>query len=244
MDSTHPGTSAAMAYINKNFNLDSCGQLTKTFINSVLAGNSRQVASQAAADVYKKNYVAGVPISPACQAAEVAWKAAVAGDQDPVLPAALAYMKASPSDSPCYVSATEYIQATLTGASQTEANLAAVKGFYAQISNLSKQGRTSVDESCVAAAQAYTRSSEIPSLPTAAAMTAFIQRALELGTTGYDPVCAEAGEAYINAFLGGASEEEATEAAAIAFVSAVDVSPNFQMDSHCGKAAQAFMAYF
>ena len=75
-------------------------------------------------------------------------------------------------------------------------------------------------------------------------MMAFIQRALETGSTGYDPVCAAAGETYIDAFVGGASEEEATQAAATAFVSAVDVSPDFQMDSHCGKAAQAFMANF
>ena len=109
-DSTHPGTAAALAYISKNFNLDSCGQQTKAFIDSVLAGNSRQVASEAAAAVYQQNYAAGVTTSPACQAAEIAWKNAVARGQDPVLPAALAYMKASPSDSPCYVSATEYIK--------------------------------------------------------------------------------------------------------------------------------------
>ena len=109
-DSTHPGTAAALAYISKNFNLDSCGQQTKAFIDSVLAGNSRKVASEAAAAVYQQNYAAGVTTSPACQAAEVAWKNAVARGQDPVLPAALAYMEASPSDSPCYVSAKEYIQ--------------------------------------------------------------------------------------------------------------------------------------
>ena len=75
-------------------------------------------------------------------------------------------------------------------------------------------------------------------------MMGFIQRALVTGTTGYDPVCAAAGEAYIRAFLAGASEEEAIEAAAKAFLSAGDVSPNFQMVSHCGKAAQAFIANF
>ena len=75
-------------------------------------------------------------------------------------------------------------------------------------------------------------------------MNAFIQTALQTGTAGYDPVCAAAGEAYIGAFVGGASEEEAVEAAGTAFVSAVDITPGFKMDSHCGRAAQAFMADF
>ena len=110
VDSTHPGTAAALAYINKNTNLDSCGQQTKAYMDSIKAGNSREVAAQVASVVYQQNYAAGVSLSPACLAAEVAWKNAVAVGQDPVLPAALAYMEASPSDSPCYVSGKEYIQ--------------------------------------------------------------------------------------------------------------------------------------
>ena len=113
-DSTHPGTAAALAYISKNLKLDSCGQQTKVYMNSIKAGNTRELASKAAAAVYQQNYAAGVPASPACLAAEVAWKTAVAGGQDPVLPASLAYMEASPSDSPCYVSAKEYIQVFAT----------------------------------------------------------------------------------------------------------------------------------
>ena len=114
VDSSHPGTAAALSYISKNFNLDSCGKNAKAYLDSIQAGNSREVASQAAAAVYQQNYAAGVPASPACLAAEVAWKRAVAGGQDPVLPASLAYMEASPSDSPCYVSAKEYIQVFAT----------------------------------------------------------------------------------------------------------------------------------
>ena len=110
MDSSHPGTAAALSYISKNFNLDSCGKNAKAYLDAIQAGNSRQVASLAAEAVYRQNYAVGVPASPACLAAEVAWKKAVAGGQDPVLPASLAYMEASPSESPCYVSAKEYIQ--------------------------------------------------------------------------------------------------------------------------------------
>merc|ERR1719204_1049201 len=137
-------------------------------------------------------------------------------------------MEASPSDSPCYVSAKEYIQATLAGGSQTEASLAAFKSFLGQVSNLAGRGVTTVDGACLEAAQAYTASSAIPSSATAAAMKAFIQTALQTGAAGYDPVCAAAGEAYIGAFVGGASEKEAAEAAGTAFVSAVDITPGFK----------------
>merc|ERR1711988_1378222 len=214
-DSTHPGT-AALAYINKNFNLDSCGQQSKAYIDSIMAGNSR----------------------------EVACKNAVARGQDPVLPASLAYMEASPSDSPCYVSGKEYIQASLSGSTPTEANLAATKAFASQISNLAKQGVTDIDLTCLESTKAWAASSDILSSANAAAMMAFIQEALQTGTTGYDPVCAAALDAYIESYLGGASEEKANEAAGKAFVSAVDANPSFKMDSHCGKAAQAFMANF
>ena len=91
VDSTHPGTAAALAYINKNLNLDSCGQQTKAYIDSILAGNPREIAAQVATAVYQQNYVAGVPLSPACLAAEVAWKNAVAVGQDPVLPSFVMY---------------------------------------------------------------------------------------------------------------------------------------------------------
>ena len=103
---------------------------------------------------------------------------------------------------------------------------------------------TEVDLTCLDSTQAWAASSEVPSSATAAAMTAYIQTALQTDSTGYDPVCGAALDAYIEAYLGGASEEKASEAAGKAFVSAVDVTPDFQMDSHCGKAAQAFMANF
>ena len=97
---------------------------------------------------------------------------------------------------------------------------------------------TKVDLTCLDSTQAWAASSEVPTSASAAAMTAYIQRAMQTDTTGYDPVCGAALDAYIEAYLGGASEEKATEAAGKAFVSAVDVTPDFKMDSHCGKAAQ------
>merc|ERR1712117_680515 len=64
------------------------------------------------------------------------WKAAVASGADPVLQSALAFMDASPSESPCYVSAKDYVQAIVGGAQHVDAGLVAAKSFAAQIVNI------------------------------------------------------------------------------------------------------------
>ena len=90
VDTNSPSAKAALSYLAENLNLDSCGQQTKAYIDSILAGNPRGIAAQVATAVYQQNNVAGVPLSPACLAAEVAWKDAVTFGRDPVLPSALA----------------------------------------------------------------------------------------------------------------------------------------------------------
>ena len=243
LDTNSPSAKAALSYLTENVNLDSCGQQTKAYIDSILAGNPREIAAQVATAVYQQNHVAGVPLSPACLAAEVAWKNAVAVGQDPVLPSALAFMEASPSESPCYVSAKDYIQAIVGGSSHTEANRAAVRSFTEQITKLAGEGKSTIDAACLRSAQAYTASSGVPSSPNAVAMRTFIQNSVETGNS-YDPVCAAASEAYIEAFINGATEAEATEAAATAFISALDENPEFEMSSPCGQAAQSYIDKF
>ena len=109
-DINSPTTKAALAYLSESLQLDSCGQMTEAFMSSIQAGSSRQAAGEAAAAVYQRNQRTGGPLSPACASAEVAWRKAVAGGQDPVFPAALAYVEASTSDSPCLASAKDYLK--------------------------------------------------------------------------------------------------------------------------------------
>ena len=75
-------------------------------------------------------------------------------------------------------------------------------------------------------------------------MLAFITEAEQKNHSGLDPVCTATGEAYFNAFLDGATEGVATKAAAIAFIETVGTNPTFQMNSACGKAAEAYIAQF
>lgn len=140
-DFQSPSAQAALSYLQENVALDTCGEQTKAYIDIVINGGSRQEAAAIATQVYQRNHLARAALSPACLAAEVAWKNAVAAGRDPVLDSALAFMDASPSESPCYVSARDYVSAIVAGTEHTEANLQAAKSFANQIVNLAKQVR-------------------------------------------------------------------------------------------------------
>ena len=59
-----------------------------------------------------------------------------------------------------------------------------------------------------------------------------------------DPVCAAAAEAYFDGFATGAGEAAASEAAAVAYIDALEANPSFDEKSPCGRAAQAYIAAF
>lgn len=324
---------AALSLLTTDRQLDSCGQLMEAYMSSLLAGNQHEVAIEAAAGVYEENYNAGglaSRLSIPCSAAEVAWKAAVAEGEDPLLPAALAYLQSSPpSHSPCDAAAREYFQAVATGATNIDAFLAAIKSFAGQIKKLADYGLPTIDSACLSTAQDYLATNQVSSSPLTSAMEAFVEKAVEIDVgydpvcyaaadkfiesyisgkredislqiaakeflslyfanptvanrspcaaaakayaeaaangpnstinkamlafikeaeeknhSGLDPVCTATGEAYFNAFLSGATEGAATKAAAIAFIEAVGSNPTFQMNSPCGKAAEAYIAEF
>jgi len=59
-----------------------------------------------------------------------------------------------------------------------------------------------------------------------------------------DPVCTASAEAYLDSFLAGADDATAREAAAVAYIAAVEANPNFDPKSPCGRAADAYIATF
>ena len=75
-------------------------------------------------------------------------------------------------------------------------------------------------------------------------MFAFIDEAILSSDDGLDPVCGASAEAYFDAFEAGKGEAAANEAAAVAYVEAVDANPNFNPQSPCGRAAEAYIATF
>ena len=228
-----PSAKAALAFLN-TLPLDTCGKQSKVFIEDILSGGNSQSATAKATAVYMEDYKDGSGPAPnsACLAAEVAWKTAHANGQDPVLNSALAFMKAYKSESPCAVSAFDYVQAIVNGKPHSEANVAAMKSFIAQIKSLAAQGKSTVDPVCAKSALAYADSTGI-STPNSEAMRAFIAKALETGNS-LDPVCLAAAEDVI----GGKSNY----AAAKTFVKLYKNSPTPAGDSPCAAATKAYSA--
>merc|ERR1711913_58213 len=137
-------------------------------------------------------------------------------------------------DPVCYAAADKFIESYISGKREDISLQIAAKEFLSlYFANPTVANRSP----CAAAANG-------PNSTINKAMLAFIKEAEEKNHSGLDPVCTATGEAYFNAFLSGATEGAATKAAAIAFIEAVGSNPTFQMNSPCGKAAEAYIAEF
>ena len=239
VDAESPSSKAALSFVQKALDLDSCGAPAKAYIESIVAGDSPATASAAASAVYRKNYFAGTRAAAGspCAASEIAFRKAAATGEDPVLAAALAYMNSYKSDSPCFAAARSYVEATVEG---SDANIAAAKSFAGQLQTLAVQGKPTIDSECAASAQAFASSSSDLSSPRAAAMQAFITKALETGN-GYDPVCNSAAEKFIENYQSGKEELVSTFAAARDFLRGYKNAPLSASKSPCAAATKAYI---
>ena len=230
--SNSPSAKSALAYF-QSLPLDTCGNQAKAFIEDVLRGASPAAATAKATSIYQQDYFTGAGPAPGspCQLAEIAWKQATASGQDPVLNSALAFMKAYKSESPCAVSAFDYVNAIVKGATHANANILAMKSFIQQIKSLAAQGKSTVDPTCAQAARNYAASSGV-STPNVAAMQAFISKALETGNS-LDPVCLASAE---DIFNGGSSLTSAK-----AFINLYKTSPTPAAQSPCAAATKAYV---
>merc|ERR1712227_1160334 len=144
-DVNSPTTQAVLSYLSEGSGLDDCGAITKAYVNIIASGGSRRDAAAIAKQVCQQQNLGRQALSPACQAAETAWRAADASGRDQVLDAALAYINADPSDSPCKASARTYISAITGGATNQDAGLRAAESFASKISALASQGKSTID---------------------------------------------------------------------------------------------------
>merc|ERR1711925_28721 len=81
-----------------------------------------------------------------------------------------------------------------------------------------------------------------PSSPNAAAMQAFISKALETGT-GFDRVCYRSAESFFESFEAGKPELESTFAAAREFLAGYRSSPTPASRSPCAASGKALLAF-
>ena len=75
-------------------------------------------------------------------------------------------------------------------------------------------------------------------------MIAYIAEAIKSGQRRIDPVCAAAAESYFDAYIERRSEAAANEAAAVAYLEAIDANPDFDQTSACARSAEAYIAAF
>jgi len=241
LDIESPSARAALAYLKSNLVEDNlCAEVAQTYISTIISGGSPAEANAIAAGVYVRNYKAGVRSAPGspCEAADIAFRKAVADGDDPVMSSALAFMNTYKSESPCFASARDYVKAIANGETHIHANFKAVESFTNQIQKLASQGKSTIDPTCAEAALSYASSSQLPSSPSAAAMKAFISKSLETGM-GYDPTCNKAAEAFFHGFHTG-RELAATFEAAKEFISYYLTNPISASRSPCAAAAKAY----
>merc|ERR1712198_483752 len=186
----------------------------------------------------------GLPAGGPCEKADMAWRQAVVNGKDPVLESALAFINNWPGvieGNPCAVSGVEYVKAIVDDL--LTANLKAARSFFVEY----QKGKSGVpaDSACTAATLAYAQKiQKNPSGPNAAGMIAYVTEAIKNGERKLDPVCGVATLAYWDAYIEKKSEAAANEAAAVAYLEALDKNPDFDRSSACGKAADAYIREF
>merc|ERR1711872_771247 len=99
------------------------------------------------------------------------------------------------------------------------------------------------DSPCASATLAFAEATKSgPSGAANAAMIVYINEAIKQKDNVFDPVCGAATVAYWDNFIEKKDESAASEAAAVAYLDALESNPDFDESSARGKAAKAYMA--
>ena len=145
-------------------------------------------------------------------------------------------------DPVCLSSLEGFFASYAAGDDLLTANLKAAKSFFTEC----KRGSSiPADSACAAATLAYAKNiPNKPSGPNASGMIAYIAEAIKSGQRRIDPACAAAAESYFDAYIEQKSEAAANEAAAVAYLDAIDANPDYDLTSACAKSAEAYIAAF
>merc|ERR1711936_959303 len=205
-----PAAASGLAYMRNYFDKnDLCGQAGLAYMETILSGRSGAQAQANAEAAYKAAWARGARILPgsACAASEVAFKEAYAsGNADATLESARAFVDNWPGlkeGNPCAVSGKAYMDAILAGNSVDSAGLISGKAFIVAFGDAARSGKQINDPACAAAAKTFIDASNTPDSASAESAKAFIDATLTTSSSGYDPVCAAAAIAYMDAFASG-----------------------------------------
>jgi hypothetical protein len=246
-DSSSPNLAAAIAYMKAVNSKDICGKSTLAYLEKIASGGTVDEANADATAQYIIDYNNSLRVESgsACDASDIAWRAAEAEGKDPVVASAVAFMENWPGmkeGNPCAVSGIDYVNAIIQGSSHLEANRLAAKSFAEAIKKLAAEGKELRDPACAAATKAFFNAvPEKPSPPNAAAMIAFLDKAFDSFSFEYDPVCWKSTEAFFDSYASGADELKSNLHAAEVFLEEFAKSGfSIPADSPCAAATRAY----
>jgi len=244
-----PVLAAAQAFMQSYKSDSPCFVAAKDYMQTVGKGFSSSNAYLSAAKSFGRQIQTlasqgKTTIDPICAEAALSYTSATSTSSSPKALAMSAFISKAVEtgkgfDPVCYKAAEAFIGSDELGRSELASTFAAARSF---LKIYKSNPAPASDSPCAAATKAYVsalKKSEQSS--TVKALFAFVDEALLSNDDGLDPVCGEAAEAYFDSFLNGVGEDAAIEAAAIAYIDAVGRHPEFNSNSPCGRAAQAYI---
>jgi len=231
-----------------------CALAGTSYVKSILAGKSHLEANSVAMREFlaavKQLAARGEALTDvACHKAARAFYDAVPEKPDPVIGAAFTAFSDKifsqngvVFDPVCLAAMETFIDSHAAGDDLLTANLKAAQSFFKAFVSGSD---IPADSPCATATLAYANTmTETPSTASTAGMIAYITEALKQGERKVDPVCGAATLAYWDAYIAKKSESAASEAAAIAYLDTLEQYPDFDTNSACGQAADAYISEF
>jgi len=227
-----PYTLAAVNFLETVESQDICGLSSQAYLRAITQGGSAAEANSAAAQAYRKAHAAGLRATPnsACAASEAAFKDNFSAGREAILPAALAYIRASEAN-PCGEAGKAYIKAIKNSEPIERASLFAAKAYISAAATYS----SAPDNSCIAAKDGFVTATGKGNEEVVKGMEAF----MSAYSGGVDAVCSASSEAYIDAKIAKKSDEDAFADATAAYIAALRTNPG--QGQACIAAAGAFL---
>ena len=146
-------------------------------------------------------------------------------------------------DPVCQATIDGFLDSYLAGDDLQTSYQKSARSFLSQLQN--GNSRLPANSACIAATQAYSQELlKKPSASASAGMMAYINEILKNGEGKLDPLCGAAALAYWDAYIVTNSDAAASEAAAVAYLDALNQNPHFDHTSACAKAADAYIKTF
>merc|ERR1712180_292757 len=249
---------ATLAFIKKWPGVEDgnpCAIAGTDYVKEILAGKSHIEANSAAMKgfikAFKEKANKGASLNDeACHKASRAFFDAVPTKSDPVIGAGFAAFsdklfagKGVVYDPVCLEAMETFIDSHAAGEDLLTSNLKAARSFFKSF--VSNPQTVPADSPCASATLSYAKAINTePSSAANAGMIAYINEAIRKRDRVFDPVCGAATLAYWDTFIEKKDEAAASEAAAVAYLDALETNPNFDENGACGRAAKAYMAEF